>query len=307
MTVYDVIVIGGGPGGLSTAMYTTRLGFNTAIINRGGGRAAMMRNTHNVIGVLESVSGNEYLSTSIEQLQDYGVTYLKEFVTSITPLSTPDSISFQVQTESETHTASRVVLATGFKDVPPKPPLPRTGRGLHYCLHCDAHMFKDKSTYVMGHGPSAAHVAMTLLNFTDEVDLLLRGENPTWDDNLDQQLRSHPIDIIKEDISSIENNSDGWLQALVFEDGIRREYHGGFAMYGSEYNNKLAIDLGCELDKKGQIKVNKDGLTTTPGVYAVGDITPGHKQIPVAIGEGANTGIAIYLELREFPKKYPDS
>ena len=77
MTVYDVIVIGGGPGGLSTAMYTTRLGFNTAIINRGGGRAAMMRNTHNVIGVLESVSGNEYLSTSIEQLQDYGVTISK--------------------------------------------------------------------------------------------------------------------------------------------------------------------------------------------------------------------------------------
>ena len=77
--------------------------------------------------------------------------------------------------------------------------------------------------------------------------------------------------------------------------------------YGSEYNNKLAIDLGCELDEKGQIKVNKDGLTTTPGVYAVGDITPGHKQIPVAIGEGANAGIAIYLELRKFPKKFPPS
>tara|TARA_A100001037_G_scaffold304138_1_gene340023 strand:+ start:28131 stop:29042 length:912 start_codon:yes stop_codon:yes gene_type:complete len=303
MISFDVIVIGGGPGGLSTALYTARLGFNTAIINRGGGRAAMMRNTHNVIGVLESVSGNEYISTSIEQLQDYGVTYIKDFVTSITPISS-ESISFQVQSKSKTYAARRVVLATGFKDIPPKPPLPRTGRGLHYCLHCDAHMFKNKSTYVMGHGPSAAQVAMTLLNFTDEIDLLLRGEDPTWGGNLDKQLRSHPIDIIKEDVSAIENNSDGWLEALVFEDGTRREYHGGFAMYGSEYNNKLAMDLNCELDEKGQIKVNKDGLTTTPGVYAVGDITPGHKQIPVAIGEGANAGIAIYLELRKFPKKF---
>ncbi len=307
MTVYDVIVIGGGPGGLSSAMYTVRLGLQTAIINRGGGRAAMMRNTHNVIGVLESVSGNEYIATSIEQLQNYGVTYLKEFVTSITPISTTEPISFQVQTESTNYTTRRIVLATGFKDVPPKPPLPRIGRGLHYCLHCDAHMFKNRSTYVMGHGPSAAHVAMTLLNFTDEVDLLLRGERPTWNDNVGRQLQSHPIDIIEENILSVENNSDGWLEAFIFEDGIRREYHGGFAMYGSEYNNALALELGCALDNKGQVKVNKNGLTSVSGVYAVGDLTPGHKQIPVAIGEGANTGIAIYLELREFPKKFTPS
>jgi thioredoxin reductase (NADPH) len=159
----------------------------------------------------------------------------------------------------------------------------------------------------MGHGPSAAHVAMTLLNFTDEVDLLLRGERPTWNDNVGRQLQSHPIDIIEENILSVENNSDGWLEAFIFEDGIRREYHGGFAMYGSEYNNALALELGCALDNKGQVKVNKNGLTSVSGVYAVGDLTPGHKQIPVAIGEGANTGIAIYLELREFPKKFTPS
>ena len=304
MTVYDVIVIGGGPGGLSSAMYTTRLGLNTAVINRGGGRAAMMRNTHNVIGIPESVTGTEYLATSIDQLKSYGVTYIREFVTKITSVETSNTIQFQVNTGDSIYTSRRIVIATGFIDIPPKPPLPRTGRGLHYCLLCDVHMFRNKPTYVMGHGNGAAQVAMIMLNFTDKVDLLLRNEKPTWSPEIGDQLNSHPINIINEEIVSIENNQNGWLEALNFEDGSRREYHGGFAMYGSKYNNSIAIDLGCETDEKGQIIVDENGLTSIPGAYAVGDITPGNKQIPIAIGEGAKAGISIYQNLREFPKKF---
>lgn len=73
------------------------------------------------------------------------------------------------------YVAEATVLATGMNDVRPDPPLPRTGRGLHYCLHCDAHVFADESVYVIGHGESAAHVAAILLNFTAEVDLLTGG------------------------------------------------------------------------------------------------------------------------------------
>jgi thioredoxin reductase (NADPH) len=194
-----------------------------------------------------------------------------------------------------------VVLATGFSDERPDPPLPRTGAGLHYCLHCDAYMFVDEPVYVMGHSESVAHVAMIMLNFTDEVDILLRGDEPTWSDETDAQVRAHPIDIVEEDVTGVENGDNGWLEALEFEDGTRREYRGGFAMYGSDYNTDLADQLGVDLNDDGTIAVGDHGNTSVDGVYAVGDVVPGHNQIPVAMGQGAKAGIDIHYGLRTFP------
>ncbi len=195
-----------------------------------------------------------------------------------------------------------VSLATGFNDVRPEPPLPRTGRGLHYCLHCDAHMFVDESVYVMGHAESAAHVAAIMLNFTDEVDLLTRGNDPEWSEETAQMLENHPIDVVHDDVSGVQNGEDGWLEALKFEDGTVREYKGGFAMYGAEYNNGLARELGCDINDDGTIEVDDHGRTSVDDVYAVGDCTPGHNQIPVALGQGAKAGIDIHFQLRDFPR-----
>jgi thioredoxin reductase (NADPH) len=201
--------------------------------------------------------------------------------------------------------AEYVVLATGFNDVRPDPPLPRTGRGLHYCLHCDAYMFVDESVYVMGHSESAAHVAAIMLNFTDEVDLLTRGDGPEWSEATAGMLERHPIDVIHADVTGVQNGEDGWLKALEFEDGSVREYKGGFAMYGAEYNNGLARELGCAINDDGTIEVGDHGETSVEGVYAVGDCTPGHNQIPVALGQGAKAGIDVHFELRDFPRE-PD-
>ncbi len=295
---YEVVVVGGGPAGLTTALYATRLGHETAVFDRGGGRAAMMQETHNVIGTPESVSGTEFLSTAVDQIQSYGADYRREFVTDIERVDD----AFALETTDGQAVAERVVLATGFSDGRPDPPLPRTGRGLHYCLHCDAYMFVDEPVYVMGHGESAAHVAMIMLNYTDDVDLLLRGEEPTWSDETATMLEGHPVDIVREDVTGVRNGDDGWLEALEFADGAVREYRGGFAMYGSEYNNELAADLGAELNDDGTVAVDDHGRTSVEGLYAVGDLTPGHNQVPVAMGQGAKAGIAIHKSLREFPK-----
>ncbi|EMA43836.1 NAD(P)/FAD-dependent oxidoreductase [Halococcus saccharolyticus] len=298
---FDVAVVGGGPAGLTTALYTTRLGHDTVVVNRGGGRAAMMRDTHNVIGVTEDVSGNELLQAAIDQIQDYGAEYRRGSVTNVEATDGPRR--FRVETGDDEIAVDRVVLATGFSDATPDPPLPRTGRGLHYCLHCDAYMFVDESVYVMGHGESAAHVAMIMLNFTDEVDLLLRGHEPEWSDETDRQLRAHPVEIVDSEIESKFSDEDDpeWLGGFEFEDGTRREYKGGFAMYGSQYNNGLAADLGCDLTDDGTVAVDDHGRTSIEGVFAVGDLTPGHNQIPVAMGQGAKAGIAIHYDLRRFP------
>jgi thioredoxin reductase (NADPH) len=296
---YEVAVVGGGPAGLTSALYTTRLGHDTVLIDRGGGRAAMMLDTHNVIGIPETVSGNEFLARALEQVQEYGADFHRDLVTDVTRR---EDGRFELTTNSGSFVAESVVLGMGFSDERPDPPLPRTGRGLHYCLHCDAYMFIDEPVYVMGHSDSAAYVAMIMLNFTDEVDLLLRGDEPTWSEETDELVRNHPVDIVETEISGMQKGDDGWLEAFEFEDGTVREYRGGFAMYGSDYRNELAEALGCELNDDGTIVADDHGRTSVDNVYAVGDIVPGHNQIPVAMGQGAKAGIAIHMDTRTFPK-----
>ena len=314
---YDVVVVGGGPAGLTTALYATRLGHDTAVVNRGGGRAAMMLDTHNVIGVPESVSGNEFLQTAIEQVQSYGADYVRGTVTDVESVTSRDTDGHAAETDGDTDDplfrvestagevlARRVVLSTGFTDVRPDPPLPRTGRGLHWCLHCDAYMFVDESVYVMGHSDAVAHVAMIMLNFTDDVDVLLNGDEPTWSQETQELLDAHPVDVVEAEVTGKYPDPDDpdWLGGFEFADGTEREYHGGFAMYGSDYNNDLAADLGCALNDDGTVTVDDHGLTSVDGVYAVGDLTQGHNQIPVAMGEGAKAGIDIHMSIRAFPR-----
>ncbi|MEF8771896.1 NAD(P)/FAD-dependent oxidoreductase [Halodesulfurarchaeum sp.] len=296
---YEVVVVGGGPAGMTAAMYSTRLGHETAVVDRGGGRAAMMQEVHNLLGVKEDTSGAEFLGIGREQLEEYGCDIHRDKVSSC---SRDESGRIKLAGTNATYTTKKVVLATGFNDVRPDPPLPRTGRGLHYCLHCDAHMFVDKSVYVMGHGESAAHVAALMLNFTDEVDLLTREADINWSDETATMLEGHPINIIREDVTGVQNGDDGWLKALEFADGTVREYRGGFAMYGAEYNNGLARELGCEINKDGSIEVGDHGKTSVEDVYAVGDCTPGHNQVPVALGQGAKAGIDVHFQLRDFPR-----
>ena len=314
---YDVVVVGGGPAGLTAALYATRLGLDTALVDRGGGRAAMMQDTHNVIGVTEAVSGGEFLQTATEQVESYGADVHRDFVAGVERVDDGDDPQFHLDGQDGEYSARRVVLATGFSDIHPDPPLPPTGRGLHYCLHCDAYMFVDEPVYVMGAGDSAAYVAMIMLNFTDDVDLLTRGDDPEWSDDTDEMLRNHPVDIVHEEITAANRDDGGWLESFEFADsegqgpsggrtesggGTEREYKGGFPMYGSEYNTDLHESLGCETNDDGTVEVDDHGRTSVDGVYAVGDVTPGHNQIPVAMGQGAKAGIAIHMDLRPFPR-----
>ena len=296
---YDVVVVGGGPAGQTAALYSTRLGHRTALVDRGGGRAAMMQEVHNLIGTREETSGNELLGVGKEQLEEYGCDLHRDVIASCNR-GGDDRIA--LEGNSAVYETDAVVLATGFNDVRPDPPLPRTGRGLHYCLHCDAYMFVDEPVYVMGHAESTAHVAGIMLNFTDDVDILTRGHEPEWSDDTAEMLDNHPIEVVHADVSGVQNGEDGWLKALEFEDGTTREYKGGFAMYGSEYNNGLARELGCELNDDGTVDVGDHGETSVDGVYAVGDVTPGHNQLPIALADGAKAGISIHFALREFPR-----
>ncbi|UPV76221.1 NAD(P)/FAD-dependent oxidoreductase [Halorussus limi] len=325
---YEVVVVGGGPAGLTTALYATRLGHRTAMVDREGGRYESVASVHNLLGVSEDASGGEITELAIDQLEEYGADYYRDDVRDVARAegddaetdfeNESDDTRFRVTGESVALRADRVVFATGFTDTPPNVRGLRefTGRGLHYCLHCDAYTLGDEPVFVLGHDDHAAGMAMMLLNFTDDVDLLLNDADPTWGDDAAAQVEAHPVEVVEDrvDHAFAEENpdrgsgderrgsdDDPWLGGLEFADGHTREYGGGFAVYGKEYNNELAADLGCDLREDGAIAVDDDRETSVAGVYAVGDVTHGQNQTPVSLGDGAYAGIALHKDLRQFP------
>ncbi|MFC7081551.1 NAD(P)/FAD-dependent oxidoreductase [Halorussus caseinilyticus] len=316
---YEVVVVGGGPAGLTTALYATRLGHRTAVVNREGGRYESVSFVHNLVGVSEETSGRDVTALAIDQLEEYGADYYQDDVREVErvgPDDAPDfenesdGTQFRVTAEKVALRADRVVFATGFTDVPPNVRDLRefTGRGLHYCLHCDAYTLGDEPVFVLGRDDHAAHVAMTLLNFTDDVDLLLNDEEPAWSDDVSEQVREHPVEVVSDRVDHAyadedPDHGDGerWLGGLEFADGHAREYGGGFAVHGKEFNNDLAADLGCDCNDDGSVAVDDDRETSVDGAYAVGDLTHGQNQTPIAVGDGAYAGIALHKDLRRFP------
>jgi thioredoxin reductase (NADPH) len=301
---YEVVVVGGGPAGMTAALYATRLGHRTAVFEEEGGRHAAVSHVHNVYGVSEDVSGDELGKHAADQLRKYGGDY---HVDSVNGIDRSEE-GFVVDASHATADAERVVVATGFTDRGPYvPELQRyNGRGMFYCLHCDAYELGDSAAFVLGRDDRAARDAMLLLNFTDRVDLLLDGDDPAWGPETDRQLTAHPVDVVEKDVVGAfpedETAEEPWLGGLTFGDGNEREYRGGFAVYGSEYNTALAESLGCDLTDDGAVAVDDDGRTSDDGVYAVGDVTHGQNQTVIAMADGARAGMALHKELRRYPR-----
>ncbi|WP_135829448.1 NAD(P)/FAD-dependent oxidoreductase [Halorussus halobius] len=315
---YEVVVVGGGPAGMTVALYATRLGHRTALVDREGGRYESVAAVHNLLGVSEETSGREVTELGIEQLTEYGADYYADDVREVDRVdpgeadadaeSAAGGRGFRIVGDRATLRADRVVLATGFTDVPPQVRGLRrfVGRGLHYCVHCDAYALGDEPVFVLGTDDHAAQVALLLLNFTADVDLLLDDAEPAWSESVAEQVAAHPVDVVDDRVDhafadDAEDASNPPLGGLEFGDGRTREYAGGFAIHGREYNNGLAADLGCDLEDDGAIAVDENRETSVAGVYAVGDVTHGQNQTPVALGDGAYAGIALHEDLRTFP------
>ncbi|MFC4360016.1 NAD(P)/FAD-dependent oxidoreductase [Halobium salinum] len=308
---YEVAVVGGGPAGATAALYTTRLGHRTALVDGVGGRHESASHVHNLIGLSEATSGAELSAEAKAQLDEYGGDVYEERVETVERPGDAVPERFELRGDRSTVRADAVVLATGFSDQDPGVPgIERfTGRGLHYCLHCDAYGLADGPVFVLGHDDHAAHVALTMLNFTADVDLFPDGADPTWSDEVAAQLDAYSVTVDDRIVDgayatdeAADDRDELWLGGLTFADGERRDYLGGFAMYGRTFESGLANDLGCDLNADGSVAADEVGRTSVDGVYAAGDLTHGQNQTPIAIGDGARTGIAVHKALRAFPR-----
>ena len=296
---YDCLVVGGGPAGLTAAIYLTRYHLSLKVVDAGKSRASWIPWTHNHAGYPGGISGEELLARMREQAQMYGASIARGRVTRIDRIDG----GFQAEWGQGCVTARKLLLATGVTNR--RPPMDEDlhdealSKGLiRYCPVCDGYEVTDKKVGVIGSGSHGVAEAVFLRGFTEDITLIAPHD-------------AH--DLSAEDQAKLEEFGiraiDGPCQAVAMEGGciVVQTAHGPVAFdsvypaLGSDTHTELAQQLGAELHD-GNIKVDSHQRTSVPGVYAAGDVVLGLDQISHAMGEG---GVAATTIRNDLAKERP--
>ena len=296
--VYDTLIIGGGPAGYTAALYATRAGLNTAILERmsPGGQMALTDIIDNYPGFPEGVDGIMLGMNMQMQAERFGAKTLYEDVVSVD--FTDPSVKV-VKTANNTYHARTVIIATGAnpRELGLDNERALTGKGVHYCAHCDGRFYKGKTVAVVGGGNSAVADALYLSRVTDKVYVIHRRDS----------LRATKI--YHEPLMKAENVEFAWnsqvvgilhdqkVSGVVLKDvdsGELRQIDcdGIFVCVGRKPVTEF-LNGQVELDKGGYILAGESTVTNIPGVFAVGDVrTKFLRQVVTAVADGA---VAVHM------------
>ncbi len=289
--MYDVIIIGAGPGGLSAGLYTGRMGLNTLIIEKltPGGQITQSSEIENYPGVCEVKSGLELMQCWPEQTMRFGAKIISEEVISIHQNGTSE---FNIKTSVNEYQSKAVILATGAtpKRAGFKGEKEYIGKGVSYCAVCDGYFYKNMDVAVVGGGDSALEEALYLSNIAKKVYLIHRRD----------EFRASPLTVNKvkekENIEILYNttveevNGTPFLQNAVIN--IKNEkkdlkIDGIFIFVGMNVNSSLVKDL-CKLNEYGEVVVDLNMQTSLPGLFAIGDVRQNSvKQVIASAGDGS--------------------
>ncbi|MDO4177714.1 MAG: FAD-dependent oxidoreductase [Phascolarctobacterium sp.] len=272
--MYDVIIIGGGPAGISAGLYAFRAGMKTLIIENGHGALKKAHLIQNYYG--QTLSGVALYEQGLEQARALGIEILHDEVVGAEWLLT---FNVQVASREEALTAKSLVLATGTQQASVNIPGLKAyeGKGVSYCAVCDGFFFREKNVAVLGNGAYALHEANYLKNLAN-VTILTNGE----------ELESALPTITQKIVGLRGDNS---LQAIDFADGSSINVAGLFVAFGSAGSSSFALKLGA-VQEGPHIKVDEHASTNVPGLFAAGDCTGGLLQVAKAVHEGAEAGLA---------------
>ncbi len=303
---YDLVIAGGGPTALTTAIYSARDGFDVLVIERSGlgGQAGITECLDNYPGFPEGVTGAEFAERIIEQAKRFGVELLS--AQNVVRIAN-DERDHVVYTDSgHEYPGKAVLIATGstYKRLGVPGEDDYIGAGVHFCATCDGPFYKGREVAIIGGGNSAVEEAAFLTRFCPKVTILVRGSELTANKlSADKALNSSQIEV-RFNTQVVEfKGQKNHLDTVVVKNnktGETEELHvpGVFVFIGLKPNSKPFSDI-VKLDDQGFILTSMDFQTSTEGIFAAGDVRAGStKQLVSAAGEGAAAAIAIREHLR---------
>lgn len=322
---YDLIVIGGGPAGLTAALYTAREGIDTLVIERAafGGQAAGTEKLDNMPGFPDSIEGIEFANRLRQQAAKFGVELLQaQDVTKIHDIGHYHCVH---TADGSEYSANALLIATGSKyrrlNVPGESDY--IGAGIHFCATCDGPFYRGKHVAVIGGGNSATEEALLLTRFADKVTMLVRGDHLTASQIIQEKILNNSDIEIKwqTEVTAFEGKGGKLTQVQLINNktGEERPFlvDGAFLFIGLQPNTSFLADSGLHLNKWGFIVTGHDLVhdtgplpefagrdpsaleTSIPGIFAAGDVRHGStKQVASATGEGAAAALLIREYLR---------
>ena len=301
---FEVLVVGGGPAGAATAIYTARKGFRTGVAaERFGGQL------HDTLGI-ENLPGTPYtegpqLASELERHvgeYDIDVMNLAKAVKLVpaTEEGGPHTVEFGNGAKLKTRS---LILSTGarWRNLGVPGEAEYRNKGVAYCPHCDGPLFKGKRIAVIGGGNSGVEAAIDLAKIVGHVTLIEYDAKLRADEVLQAKLRSlSNVEIVTNGQTTEITGASGKVDGLIVKDRAsgqerRIELEGVFIQIGLVPNTEWLTDSGLDLTKFGEITVDEEGRTNIPGVFAAGDVTTvPYKQIVVAMGEGSKAGLSAF-------------
>lgn len=306
--IYDVIIIGAGPAGLTAAVYTSRANLSTLMLERGipGGQMANTEAIENYPG-FETILGPDLSKKMYDHAKLFGAEYAYGDVTDVI-----DGVAYKtIIAGKKEYKARAIIITTGAEyrkmEVPGEKEL--TGRGVSYCAVCDGAFFKNKEIVVIGGGDSAVEEGAYLTRFADKVTIIHRREELRAQKILQERAFSNDkIDFIWNSTVKQVNEKDGKIGSVTLVstvDGTEKvmETEGMFVYIGMDPLTAPFEKLGI-LDDNGYILTNEDMETTVPGIYAAGDVRQKMlRQVVTATGDGSIAAQASQKYIEELAEK----
>ncbi|MCW1930306.1 MAG: FAD-dependent oxidoreductase [Candidatus Kerfeldbacteria bacterium] len=299
---YDVIIVGGAAAGLTAALYASRRALKTLVITKSiGGQAALTPSIENYPGT-QKISGIDLMMQFQAHAASYGAEFAYETVTSLKK----ENNVFTVATHNATRTARAVILAFGLTprnlDVPGE--IEFQGKGVTYCATCDAPLYKNKTTVVVGSTYEALDAALLLAKLNSKVTLVHEKKDYPAYTNLFEQVKASPLVTLALESRVTAVMGDTVVRKVEVEDVNTHEKRevecaGVFVEKGHKIDSSWVGDL-VELDKKRSIIVDPENRTKTEGLFAAGDVTPlRDKQVVVSAGDGAKAALSAYAYIQK--------
>lgn len=293
----DCLIVGGGPGGLTAALYLARFHRNCLVVDDGASRASLIPRSRNYPGFPPGISGDALLARLREQAAGYGAQFQQGRVEDIEPLEE----CFQVRYGERRCIARRVILATGIEDTLPSMPDAHAAiaeGSLRLCAICDGYEVDGDNVAVYGEAEDTIRHAVFLRTFTDRVTVVVHGDQSACDEAM--ALAEHyGIRLISDDVQALRPCPQG-IELVTAKQGT---YHFDiiYPNLGARFRSELALKLGVACDDCGALIVDDHQQTSIPGLYALGDVVTGLKQMSVAIGHAAQAATAVHNSLESKP------